>query len=192
MPPGSVSQTESDPFAPRLWTARSPKSTIVPPPRAVQIVVRGIVAILLGSIWVLGAAMFVTGAILWRDWHALARGGVDLEARIAACTFESTNRSKLMMGGSGNGYYSCHYAYRPDPSGPGADAGYFQSQGELRAGYLLAIRYRPDAPSVSAALVNTQHPSVAPVAMMLIPLVYAGWMSRDRVRRLVGRRPRNV
>ena len=147
--------------------------------------------ILLGSIWVLAAAMFVTGVILWRDWHSLARGGVDLEARITACTFESTHRSKLMVGGSGTGYYSCHYAYRPDPRGP-EHSGYFQSQRELKAGDPLAIRYLPDAPSVSAALVNAQHPSVAPVAMMLLPLVYAGWVFRERVRRLVGRRLRNA
>ena len=144
--------------------------------------------ILLSSIWVLAAAMFVTGAILWRDWHSLARGGVNLEARITACTFESTHRSKLMVGGSGTGYYSCHYAYRPDPSGP-EQSGYFQSQGELKAGEPLAIRYLPDAPSVSAALVNTEHPSVAPAAMMLLPLVYAGWVFRERLRRL-GRRLR--
>jgi cytochrome b subunit of formate dehydrogenase len=38
------------------------------------------VAAILGAMWLFAAAMFVTGLVMWRDWHALAREGVDHEA----------------------------------------------------------------------------------------------------------------
>jgi hypothetical protein len=40
-------------------------------------------------LWLLPAAMFATGLGMWVDWHALARDGVDLEARVERCRWET-------------------------------------------------------------------------------------------------------
>jgi uncharacterized protein DUF3592 len=152
--------------------------------RALGVVVR---AAVVGAIWLLAAAMFVTGLVLWRDWHALAREGVDHQAVIERCEWESMHRQKLMIG-RGSGYYSCHYVYRGAPSGP-AYAGYFQSQREWKTGEAIAIRYRRDRPDVSATVGNLAHPSVVPGALMALPLLYAAWELRGPVaRRLRARR----
>ena len=59
------------------------------PPRIVRVVVHAIVAAVLGAVWLLAAAMFVAGLVLWQDWHALAREGVDHEARVMNCEMEA-------------------------------------------------------------------------------------------------------
>jgi hypothetical protein len=59
------------------------------PPLALRVLGVAIPAAVTGAIWILAAAMFVTGAVLWRDWHSLAREGVDQEARIDDCEWRS-------------------------------------------------------------------------------------------------------
>ena len=135
-----------------------------------------------GAVWMLAAAMFLTGAVLWRDWHALAREGVDHEARVEDCEWRSMHRQRLLTVSRGDGYYSCHYSYRLGP-GPGY-SGYFQSPRERKAGEPIAIRYRRERPSASATVTDLAHPSVAPGAFMALPLLYAGWQAREQLRRL--------
>ena len=135
------------------------------------------------ALWLLPSAMFVAGALMWRDWHALAREGVDHQARIERCQWEGMHRQKYLIGSrSGSGYYSCHYAYRVAETGP-AYTGYFQSPRELKTGETIAIRYRRDEPGTSATATNLRHPSVVPGALMALPLLYAGWELRGRLRR---------
>jgi hypothetical protein len=81
--------------------------------------------------------MFVTGAVLWRDWHSLAPEGVDQEARIDGCEWRSMHRQKVLIGSRvGSGYYSCHYSYRVEGSGPA------QARGPLRRIWSAARRPR--------------------------------------------------
>lgn len=161
------------------------------PPVALRALGIVIPAAVTGAIWMLAAAMFLTGAVLWRDWHALARKGMDHEARVEDCEWRSMHREKVLSGSRGSGYYSCHYSYRVGGSGP-AYSGYFQSPRERQAGEPIAIRYRRDRPAASATVTDLAHPSVAPGAFMALPLLYAGWQARGRLRRLLraARRPR--
>ncbi len=135
----------------------------------------------LNAVWLFAAAMFVTGLVLWHDWHALAREGIDHEACVTGCVFKSMHSSKHFVSSS-SGYYSCDYQYTVDGAGA-AHSGYFQSSREWKAGEPIAIRYRGDRPSASATLDNLKHPSVLPGALMLLPLVYAGWQFRAPLRR---------
>lgn len=157
---------------------------MAPPPRAVRIVVTAIVAAVLSAVWLLAAAMFVTGLVLWRDWNALAREGVDHEARVKGCEWESMNGKRLS---GSSGFYSCDYLYTVDGSGP-EYSGHFQSPRDWKAGAPIAIRYQRDRPSASATIKDLEHPSLAPGALMLLPLVYAGWQLRAPLRRALGRR----
>ena len=145
-----------------------------------------IVAAVLGAVWLLAAAMFVTGLVLWQDWHALAREGVDHEARVTNCVFQSTHTSKYFVSSSSGGYYSRDYQYTLDGSAA-AHSGYFQSSREWKAGEPIAIRYRGDRPSASATVDNLKHPSLLPGALILLPLVYAGWEFRAPLRRALQR-----
>ncbi len=155
------------------------------PPRIVRVVVRAIVAGILGAVWLLAAAMFVTGLVIWRDWHALAREGVYHEARVKTCTWEVTLSGKR-PGRSSSGFFSCDYLYSVEGSGP-EYSGHFQSPREWKAGEPIAIRYRRDQPSASATLNDLEHPSLAPGALILLPLVYAGWEFRGPLRRALAR-----
>jgi hypothetical protein len=157
----------------------------MPPPRIVQVVVRAIVAAILGAVWLFAAVMFLTGFVMWRDWHALAKDGVDHEARVTSCVFESMHTSKRVYTSS-SGYYSCNYQYTLSGSDT-AYSGYFQSPRDWKAGEPTAIRYRRDQPSASATLDNLKNPSVTPAALMLLPLLYAGWQFRAPLRRALGR-----
>jgi uncharacterized protein DUF3592 len=132
-------------------------------------------AVVVGAMWLLAAAMFVTGFVLWRDWHALAREGVDHQAVIERCRWESLHRQKYLIGSrSGSGYYSCHYSYSVSEADR-VYSGYFQSPHEWKPGEMIAIRYRRDAPGTSATALNLRHPSVTPGALMALPLLYAAW-----------------
>ena len=157
----------------------------MPPPRIVQVVVKAMVAAVLGAVWLFAAVMFVTGLVMWRDWHALAREGVGHEARVTSCVFKSMHTSKHVYVSS-SGYYSCDYQYTLAGS-DAAYSGYFQSPRDWKAGESIAIRYRRDQPSASATLDNLKHPSVVPGALMLLPLVYAGWEFRAPLRRAFAR-----
>ena len=157
------------------------------PPLALRIAGTVIPAVVLGAIWLLAAAMFVTGVVLWRDWHALAREGIDHQARVEHCEWKSMNASKRLLSISrGSGFYSCDYAYRVQASGP-AYSGHFQSPRLWQTGEEIGIRYRSDRPSTSATLKDLEHPSVAPGAMILLPLLYAGWQFRGPLRGMLHR-----
>ena len=155
------------------------------PPRIVQVGVEAIAAAVLGAVWLFAALMFVTGLVMWRDWHALAREGVEHEARVTSCLFKSMHTSKHVYVSSG-GYYSCDYQYTLAGWGA-AYSGHFQSPRDWKAGDPIAIRYRRDQPSASATLDNLKHPSVAPSVLILLPLVYAGWEFRAPLRRALAR-----
>jgi len=155
------------------------------PPLALRIVGAVIPATVLGAIWLLAAAMFVTGVVMWRDWHALAREGIDHDARVEACEWKSMHAPKRLLSvGRGSGFYSCDYLYRVEGSVP-AYSGHFQSPRQWQTGEAIAIRYRADRPSTSATVKDLEHPSVAPGALIVLPLVYAGWQLRGRLRRRV-------
>ena len=157
------------------------------PPLALRIAGAAIPAIVLGAIWLLAAAMFATGVVLWRDWRALAREGIDHQARVERCEWKSMHSPKRMLSiGRGSGFYSCDYVYRVGASGP-AYSGHFQSPREWQTGEEIGIRYRSDRPSTSATVKDLQHPSVAPGALILLPLLYAGWQCRGPLRRMVRR-----
>lgn len=153
------------------------------PPLALRIVGAVIPATVVGAIWLLATAMFVTGVVLWRDWHALAREGIDHEARVERCEWKSMHAPKRLLSlGRGSGFYSCDYVYRAPGSGP-AYSGHFQSPRRWQTGEEIGIRYRPDRPSTSATVKDLEHPSVAPGALILLPLLYAGWQLRAARRR---------
>jgi hypothetical protein len=146
----------------------------------VRLAVRAVVMGVVGSLWVLAAAMFVTGLVLWRDWHRLAREGVDHQAQVEECTFETMSYKRNM--GRRRGYYSCHYRYQPAGS-TGEHRGYFQSPGEWKPGEAVAIRHGRDDVSVSATVQDLEHPGIAPGAMIALPLLFAGGQAWHRVRR---------
>lgn len=153
------------------------------PPLALRIMGAVIPTVVLGAIWLLAAAMFVTGVVLWRDWHALAREGIDHQARVERCEWKSMDAPKRMLSISrGSGFYSCDYVYRVGASGP-AYSGHFQSPRQWQTGEEIGIRYRSHRPSTSATVKDLQHPSVAPGALILLPLLYAGWQVRAARRR---------
>ena len=151
------------------------------PPRVLRILGRVMPALVGAALFILPAALFATGALLWRDRHALAREGVPFQASIERCRWESMHRQKIMVG-RGSGYYSCHYLYQPIAAGP-IYAGYFQDSREWTPGEPISIRYRGDQPSTSATEKDVAHPSIAPGAMMLLPLLYAAWQARGPLRR---------
>ena len=153
------------------------------PHPALRILGRIVPAVVVAALWLLPAALFVTGFILWIDRHALARDGVVHQATVERCDWKSLHRDKAVTGSrGGGGYYSCHYVYRTSESGP-AYTGYFQDAREWKAGEAIAIRYRPDQPATSATETDVAHPSLAPGAMMLLPLLYACWQAREPLRR---------
>jgi len=147
------------------------------PPLALRILGAVMPAAVTAAIGILAAAMFASGALMWRDWHALAHDGVDHQARVERCEWEGLFRQKYLISRSGSGYYSCHYAYRVAETGP-THTGYFQSPREWKAGEPIAIRYRRDEPGTSATTTNLQHPSMVPGALMALPLLFAGWQLR--------------
>ena len=151
------------------------------PPRTLQILGAAIGATIEAILWLLPAAMFVTGAVMWRDWHALAREGVDHKARVERCRWESTSTQRRLVHSRGSGYFSCDYLYRLE-EGALAYAGHFQDSREWKSGEAIAIRYRRDRPAASAALKDLAHPAVAPGALMALPLLYAGWRGRAAYR----------
>ena len=155
------------------------------PPVALRILGTVIPPVVVGAIWLLAAAMLVTGIVLWRDWHALAREGIDHQARVERCEWKSMHASKRLLSvGRGSGFYSCHYVYRVESSVP-SYFGNFQSPREWQMGEEIGIRYRSDRPSTSAPVKELEHPSVAPGAMILLPLLYAAWQVRAARRRRV-------
>ena len=147
------------------------------PPRTLQVLGAAIGATIGAILWLLPAALFVTGALMWRDWHALAREGVDHQARVERCRWESTSTRKRLVHSRGSGYFSCDYLYRLGDGGPGY-SGHFQDSREWTTGEAIAIRYRRDRPGASAAVKDLAHPALAPGAMMALPLLYAGWRGR--------------
>ena len=140
-------------------------------------------------LWLLPAAMFATGLVMWRDWHALAREGVDHHARVERCRWESLFAQKRLGSSRGSGYYSCDYLYRVEEPGP-AYSGHFQSSREWKSGETIAIRYLRDRPSASATLADLAHPGVAPGGLMALPLLYAGWRGGAAYRARRRTRPR--
>jgi hypothetical protein len=157
------------------------------PPLALRILGTVIPAAVVGAIWLLAAAMLVTGVVLWRDWHALAREGIDHQARVERCEWKSMQASKRLLSvGRGSGFYSCDYVYRVQASGP-AYSGHFQSPRQWHPGEVIGIRYRSDRPSTSATVKDLAHPSVAPGALILLPLLHAGWQFRGPLRQMVRR-----
>lgn len=157
----------------------------MPPPLIVRIVILGIVKTILAAVWLFAAAMFVTGAVMWRDWHVLAKQGVDHQAHLTSCVFKNMHTSRKSLTSGSSGYYSCDYQYTL----PGSNVsypGYFQSPRDWKPGEAIAIRYRRDQPSASATLDNLKNPSVTPAALMLLPLLYAGWELRAPLRRALG------
>jgi len=152
-----------------------------PATRPLRVLGAGIAGTIGALLWVLPAAMFVTGAVMWRDWHALARDGVDHRARVERCRWESTSAQKRLVHGRGSGYFSCDYLYRIQESGPGY-SGHFQDSREWTSGEPIAIRYLRDRPAASAAVKDLAHPALAPGALMVLPLLYAAWRGRAAYR----------
>src|SRR6185436_16190550 len=64
--------------------------------------------------WGFALALFVTGAVMWRDWHVLGRTGVAMNATVEDCTRRTMFGQRIPLGRDSGGYFSCHYAY-PDP-----------------------------------------------------------------------------
>ena len=157
------------------------------PPRVLRAMGTVIGVTIEAILWLLPAAMFVTSVVMWRDWHALAWDGVDHEARVERCRWESMSRHKRLVHSRGGGYYSCDFQYRVEEGGP-TYLGHFQDSREWKSGEAIAIRYRRDRPGTSAALKDLAHPAVAPGALMALPLLYAGWRGRAayRARRRTG------
>lgn len=140
-------------------------------PRWKRVVSLVIVGALETAQWGLATAMLLTGAVMGHERRALLAGGIAMDADIESCKWEPMHRGNS-VGGSSSGYFSCHYTYRA----PGADAvarGYFQSPREWRGGQTIRIRYRSDAPGVSATETDLAHPWIVPTALMLLPLAYA-------------------
>jgi hypothetical protein len=122
--------------------------------------------------WGLALAMFITGVVMWRDWHSLAREGVALDATVEDCTWKTMHARTGSTGGSSSGYFSCHYTY-PDPGTGSTHRGYFQSAQKRARGDVLRIRYRADQPRVSASEKDLAHPSILPGALIALPVSYA-------------------
>jgi hypothetical protein len=144
-------------------------------------------ALMIGSqvfLWGLALAMFVTGLVMWRDWHALARGGVSHDALVERCEWESMAHKGLRASRGSSGYWSCHYRYRPDAAGP-EFRGYFQSPREWKPGEPVAIRYLAERKDASATEANLEHPKVLPGALIALPVAFAGfwfWQRRRAAR----------
>jgi hypothetical protein len=130
---------------------------------------------LLVALWGLGAALFLTGAVMAYERGALLRSGVALEANVESCRWESMFRSRLTVSSrGGSGYYSCHYTYRASATDP-PFRGYFQSAREWRPGDSIPIRYRPDRPAVSATEHDLENPWTVPVGLMALPVLYGAF-----------------
>jgi hypothetical protein len=151
------------------------------PPRVLRVIGAVIPVGIEAILWLLPAAMFVTGVVMWRDWHALAREGVDHEARVERCRWESLFAQKRLSSSRGSGYYSCDYLYRVGEGGP-TYSGHFQGSRQWKSGEAIAIRYRRDRPWTSAALADLAHPAVVPGSLMALPLLYIGWRGRAAYR----------
>ena len=157
-------------------------SHTVRPPQMLRVLGAGIGATIGAILWLLPAALFGTGVVMWRDRHALARDGVDHQARVERCRWESQSTQKRLVSSRGSGYYSCDYVYRVQQDGP-TYSGHFQDSRQWTTGEAIAIRYRRDHPEASAARKDLAHPAVVPGALMALPLLYAAWRGRAAYRR---------
>lgn len=133
-----------------------------------------------GLVWAIPSAILLTGLVLWRDWHALARGGVDGTATIESCEWKTSGNVK--HGRPAAGYYSCSYSYRTAAGGP-AYSGFFQSPRERRPGDAEPIRYLREAPGTSAAAETLRHPSVSAGGMVAAGLALLAWLARRTLKR---------
>jgi hypothetical protein len=131
-------------------------------------------------VWGIPSAILLTGGVLWRDWHALARRGVEGTATIQACEWETTGNVKY--GRPSSGYYSCTYTYRTAPVGP-AHSGFFQSPRERRPGDAEPIRYLREAPGTSAAAETLRHSSLTAGGMVVVGLALLAWVARATLKR---------
>jgi hypothetical protein len=139
------------------------------------------------TLWGVGLALLLTGIVLWRSWHALARGGQGGTGQITHCEWESVGGGKRHSNSSG--YYSCTYTYRTVPDGT-LYGGYFQSPRQWEDGQPIPILYLPDRPEISAATENVRHPSIAPGAMIALGGGWMGWLAWQAWKRRAGTRPR--
>lgn len=149
----------------------------VPEPALWQRAIRfSVGAVLNFVIFGLGFAFLLTGAVTWRNRHALSERGVELSGRVDGCKWKSMFRS------GGSGYHSCTYAYRLAPDGPVYD-GYFQSGRRWDAGQPIPIRYLADSPTTSATAGDLEHPSLTAGAMMVAGVAWLGWFGWQARRR---------
>lgn len=135
------------------------------------------------ALWGVPSLLLLTGLVLWRDWHALARGGDEATALVQRCEWKRVGGTKHNTPTSG--YYSCDYTYRTTPDGP-VFQGYFQSPHERRPGDALPIRFLRDAPATSAPTETLAHPSIAPGGMIAVALALFAWTARGRRRKAPG------
>jgi hypothetical protein len=125
-------------------------------------------------IWGFALLMFVTGAVMWRDRHALAVRGVPLTAVVEGCKFEPMENRRRITTWKSRGYYSCHYTYS-DPGTGQTHRAYFQSPRELKSGDAIPIRYEPGQPGVSATEKDLKYPWLLPAALMLLPIGFGAF-----------------
>jgi hypothetical protein len=129
-------------------------------------------------LWGVPSTILVTGIVVWRDWHALARGGIEGTGLVQACMWERAGGIKTKTRA---GYFSCDYTYRTSADGPVYE-GHFQSQQQRRAGDTVPIRFLRGRPETSAAAETLQHPSITAGGMIAGAVALLAWIARGRRR----------
>jgi hypothetical protein len=148
------------------------------PLRPWQVVVGHVMKTAVGlALWGVPGAMLLTGIVLWHDWHALARGGVEGTGLVQRCEWEATGSVKYRR--TRSGYFSCDYSYRTSPAGP-VYQGYFQSPHERRPGDAIPIRFLRERPQTSAAAETLANPTITAGAMIAVGAGLLVWVARGR------------